>query len=377
MRRARKKPEVVQEPLLFDLGTDRVTEVTNKRGPIVSALMKSIRLAREEDAAYWMLALLRGGQDRAYLGRRCFGSSCEDNLSLQAIEMGSELAAKPPKAEMPYLYSVIASSRGLKWWAPLAKAYTLARCETYEATARPFERETVERLEALCLEALQRKSFVDFFRAYRELKKERQKNLRTVGRVVEIGKASDIPEAQRLAAAMEGNLWQIATRESNAIWQLVWVLCEGPFPGSAEPLDLTGAEQTIARAEARWAAQNLEPVPGWALDGIHTIGSDARFAGTWIGLRNCVEMYQCYGRLDPADPGILVREGERQRRSKGRWPILVQSFTNPAVTYSIEPMGDELTCTCPAFPWRFKRGTNECKHIKKVLDDQPDLLEGV
>ena len=31
MRRAKKKSEVVQEPLLFDLGTDRVAEVTRGR----------------------------------------------------------------------------------------------------------------------------------------------------------------------------------------------------------------------------------------------------------------------------------------------------------------------------------------------------------
>jgi hypothetical protein len=337
--------------------------------------MKAIRLQREEDAVYWMMALFRGGQDRAYLGRRCFGSSCEDNLTLQATEMGSELAQKPAKAELPYLQSVIASSRGLKWYAPVAAPYTLARCEAHENTARPFQRESVERLEELCRESLQQRQFVAFFIPYRELKKERQRNLRLVGELVEIGKASDIPEARRLATAMAPHLWQCATRETNPVWQLVWILCSGPFPGSAEPLDLTGAEQTIARAETRWAAENLEPVPGWALDGIHTIGSDARFAGTWIGLRNCVEMYQRYGRLDPADAGILVREGERQRRSKGRWPILVQSFTNPAVTYSIEPMGDELTCTCPAYRWRFGRGEPGCKHVRRLLEENPGILD--
>jgi replication-associated recombination protein RarA len=68
-----------RELFLFDVGQDRVADVTERRGQIVSGLMKAIRLQREEDAAYWMLALLRGGQDRAYLGRRCFGSACEDN----------------------------------------------------------------------------------------------------------------------------------------------------------------------------------------------------------------------------------------------------------------------------------------------------------
>ncbi len=79
---------------------------------------------------------------------------------------------------------------------------------------------------------------------------------------------------------MAPHLWQVATRENNLVWQLVWVLMHGPFPGSRDPVGLTGAEQVIARAEERWAQPNLEPVPGWALDGIHVTGNDERFAGT-------------------------------------------------------------------------------------------------
>jgi hypothetical protein len=375
MRRARQKPKRAQEPLLFDLGTDRVAEVTQRRGQIVSALMKAIRLAREEDAVYWMLALLRGGQDRSYLGRRCFGSACEDNFNLQAIEMGAELARKPAEVELPFLQSVIASSRGPKWYWPMAKAYTVGRCQPYEAP-RVFEHTSVAELEALCREALRQRQFVPFFAAYRELKRERKKNLGIVTELVALAKASPIEEARRLATAMAPHLWQCATRETNPVWQLVWILCEGPFPGSNAPVDLTGAEQTIARAEERWGQAVLEPVPSWVLDGVHTSGDDERFAGTWRGLRNMVAMYERYGRLSPEDPGILVRAGEGGRRRKGRWPIIFRSCTHPQVTYQVEPAGDELRCSCPAFFGRFQRGQSDCQHIRQVLAENPDLLEG-
>jgi hypothetical protein len=121
----------------------------------------------------------------------------------------------------------------------------------------------------------------------------------------------------------------------------------------------------------------LEPVPSFYLDGVHTIGNDERFAGTWRGLKNCLAMYERYGRLSPEDEGIIVKAGEGGRHRKGLWPILVRSFTNPTITYSIEPMGDELTCTCPAFRWRFKRGQSDCQHIRQVLAENPGLLEGV
>jgi hypothetical protein len=72
----------------------------------------------------------------------------------------------------------------------------------------------------------------------------------------------------------------------------MWVLCRGPFRGSAAPVNLAGLDALIAEAEERWAAPDLEPVPAWALDGIHTTGSDPRFAGNWAGLRNLVAMYE-------------------------------------------------------------------------------------
>ena len=357
---------------LFDIGNDRVAEVSQKRGQLVSWLMKSIRLAREEDAVYVMLALLRGGQERGYLGRRCFGSSAEDSLSIQAMELGSELARRPPKAELPYLQSVIASSRGPKWYWPMAKAYTIGRCEAYEGR-RVFEDKTELELEQLCRVSLREQQFVPFFVAYRELKKERKRNLGIVGELVEIGKASPIPEAQRLAAAMAPHLWQCATRETNPVWQLVWILSEGPFAHSGDPVDLTGADQTIAAAEARWAKPDLEAVPSWALDGVHTTGNDERFAGTWAGLRNCVAMYAKYGRLAPEDDGVLIKTGTVvTRKQRGIWPAIVQSLTHPSESYEIEPDEDgNLRCSCPAFLWKVRKNGSDCKHLRAFKAQNP------
>ena len=363
-------------PTLFAMPPDRAGEVNQKRGAIVSALMKSIRLAREEDACYWLLALLRGGQERSYLGRRCFGSSAEDSLSIQAMEMGSELARRPPKAELPYLQSVIASSRGPKWYWQIGKAYTIGRCDAYEGQ-RVLEDKTVQELEQLCRVSLRDKQFVPFFVAYRELKKERKRNMGLVGELIEAGQASPIPEAHRLAAAMAPHLWQVSTKENNPVWQLVWILMHGPFPGSGDPVDLTGAAEVIARAEARWARPNLEPVPSWALDGIHVTGNDERFAGTWAGLRNMVAMYQRYGRLAPEDDGVLIKTGTVvTRKRRGIWPVIVPSTANPSESYEIEPDGDALRCTCQGYFWQSRRGIFSCRHIKKFLAENAEVLGG-
>jgi hypothetical protein len=261
------------------------------------------------------------------------------------------------------------------WYALLAKNDTPGRCQAYKAP-RAFEHQTVGELEVICRESLQRKPSVPFFAAYRELERERQKNLGIVKELVAIGKASPIEEARRLANAMAPHIWQCTTRESNPVWQMVWILCEGPFPGSNDPVDLTGAEQTIARAEERWAAPELEEVPSWCRDGVHVSGDDERFAGTWAGLRNCVAMYAKYGRLSPDDEGVLIKAGTVvTRRRKGLWPVLVESMTEPGVLYEVEPDGDELRCSCPAYRWQFGRGEPGCKHVRRLLEENPGILD--
>jgi len=363
-------------PFLFDVGDDRVAAVTEKRGKCVSALMKSIRLGRTEDSAYWMLALLRGGQDRAYLGRRCFGSACEDSLSIPAMEIGADLAKQPAKASLPYLQSAIASSRGLKWYSPIGKRYTLARCEAYEGL-RIWEDKTNDELMRIGETALERKAFVPFFVAYRELKTQRKWNIALLKKLLEAGVQSGIPEAVRLARVIGPNLWQCATRENNPVWQLMWVLCHGPFPGSLDPVNLEGTPEIIERAEARWAAPEIEAIPSWALDGVHTTGDDERFAGTWAGLRNCVAMFERYGRLSPDDEGVLIKAGHPvTKRSKGMWPVSVESETHPGVFYDLEPDGDEFRCSCPEYHWQSRKGVYRCSHLQRFLAANPTAMGG-
>jgi hypothetical protein len=88
-------PELAREYARFAV---KVEAVLAQRSEIVSTL-EDIRLGREEDAVFWMLRLPRRGGSR--YRRRCFGSC--GNLSLQPIEMGSELIRRPSR-HSEYLY---------------------------------------------------------------------------------------------------------------------------------------------------------------------------------------------------------------------------------------------------------------------------------
>ncbi len=313
MQRKRKRtqpqepPRLVEKSLFPEMArsTEKRMAVLAQRGPIVSALIKSIRLGLERDAQYWTTALLRAGVDPRYLGYRCFGSACEDNLSLQAIEMGSELARRPPRhAEEPYYCSVLASCRGLKWFDPAHSAYLLSLADVWQAP-RDLRKVPEEEILAAAAVALQSRNLLALAKCHRELAERRHGGFLLVDLLLAAAVGREAP-VQRLAAVCTRHKWLVVAREMNPVLQLMWTLCRGPFPGCEEPIPLDGLDALRREAEARWAAPTLEPVPAWCLDGVHTEGTDGRFAGDWPGVRNMIAMFACYGRLDPADPGILI-----------------------------------------------------------------------
>ncbi len=287
----------------------KLEAVLTRRGEVVSALMKSIRLQREADAVYWMKALLDSGVDRGYLGRRCFGSACEDSLSLVAMEMGSGLVLRPSRRnDLPYFESVLASCRAVKWYTPVGSEYTLARCATWEAP-RVYRDKTDSELLEIATTALDREDPLLLMQVHRELHARRRGGFVFVDLLVAAAQGRETP-VQRLAALCARHRWLIVKWELNPVWQLIWVLCRGPFAGSEDPVSLDGLDRLLTEVAQRWEMPDLEPIPAWCLDGVHTVGNDERFAGTWRGLRNMLAMYARYGRIDPADGGILVRPVE-------------------------------------------------------------------
>ncbi len=87
-------------------------------------------------------------------------------------------------------------------------------------------------------------------------------------------------------------------------------------------------------------------------------------------------MYTKYGRLSPDDEGVLIKAGTVvTRRRKGLWPVLVESRTTPGESYEVEPDGDALSCSCPAYRRRFRRGDPSCQHVKRLLEENPGILD--
>jgi len=130
----------------------------------------------------------------------------------------------------------------------------------------------------------------------------------------EVGEQTAEPVARRLAAIIRRQYgWLGASREKNHLWQLLWTLACQPLESAGRVPDPAEFRALRERAEERLRGE-LEPVPGWARNGIHTGGRDPRFAGSWEGLRNMIAMYQRDGVLDPSRPGVLLHEGQRIRR---------------------------------------------------------------
>ena len=283
----------------------KIAVVLGQRGQIVSAFMKNLRLGREADAMYWFTALFRSGVDRGYLSRRCFGSAAEDSLSLQALEMGCDLARRPERhSEWPLYQSIVASARGLKWYSPIGAGYIIALSEVWQGP-REFRTASEAEVLAIASDALGSRNVFALAKCHRELAERRRGGFELLDLLLAAASRRESP-IQRLAAVCTQLKWLVVTREINPVLQLVWTLCRGPFPGCEAPVSLDGLDRLHREVEARWAAPELEPIPAWCLDGLHTSGTDRRFAGDWPGCRNMCAMFAAYGRLDPADPGILI-----------------------------------------------------------------------
>jgi len=89
---------------------------------------------------------------------------------------------------------------------------------------------------------------------------------------------------------------------------------------------------------------------------------------------NMILMFREYGRVDPADEGIMFRT------KGGVWkPVIkpagggvfqVQSQTDPKEFYEVL-LGEKNTCTCPGHVYR----QVDCKHIKHAIEELPFRME--
>ena len=294
------------------------------RGPFASAYMKAVRLNRPEDAIYWLTVMHQGHAGDNYLRRRIFGSAGEDNVDTWPTRLCERLFNEPPTLETLLWAGAYALSLGTKWYElPDGQEYTRMRASAGLAGHPNLKRgldahaKYKAALEAGDVEA-----------AYWWLDEGLVRETPPwpfYTLAADRGDQSPEPVTNSLAKIIRRQHgWLGPARKTHLLKQLIWAVCRKPLASAGRRPDEAAFKLLMKAAAKRLARGAVEPVPSWARDGVHVAGSDPRFAGSWEGCLNMVEMYQRYGRLDVADPGITLLEGgpppvsERVRRERAR-----------------------------------------------------------
>jgi len=273
----------------------------------VSALMKSIRLRRVEDALYWLGVMFTARAGLPYLRRRVFSSSGEDNCDIWVMEHSERLLLDQAERLDTFAYATYLACLGTKWYElPDAIEYTEVRARAAEATHPRMPYYTAQALSNRYAKALAIGDVDDAFWCIAEGKTLEVRMASFYHLAAEAGLKAPDEGTRRLAAIVQRQLaWLGLSREKNHLWQLVWALSRRPLASTNRQPNQTEFAHLWRAAQAR-LARPLERPPSWALDGIHTTGHDPRFAGTVAGTRNMIQMFERDGRIDPARPGVTL-----------------------------------------------------------------------
>ena len=288
----------------------------------LSALVKSIRIRRVDEAVYWLVYLdtFKEKQYRFRTARRLLIGSAEDGLSIPVMEMiaDSFRTISKPETDLWYLVSeAIRICRLPNWWSPETGGpdyiyHSLIGERAWKYKEWDYRLKTLEHEITRAIEHGDKAMALGAVAAYASLQKaERVGATRQAEFLLQLAEERAHDLAIRLCKV---HLSQKTTLsgDNNFISQSVWHLAGGVSP-VAENLELvTIGECNEALERARKAWRRPHRIPTWCLDGVHSAGNDTRFMGMLPEMYACCKAFEKYGRLDPADkwcPEFFVWDG--------------------------------------------------------------------
>ena len=278
----------------------------------LSALVKSLRIRRPEEAAYWLHYLHRISQDqqqRFRVARRLLQGAAEDSLSIPVMEKCVSNFRMLQKKDMELEYWVAEALRICKvpnWWDSGTGGHDYIYTSLLGWRAMFYEHdwnhqtETVKKRLEEAVEAKVKIAVAKWVCAFDKCKDVKLGTSRQAEFILELAKKYSSDYAGRL---MEVHLSQRSALsvDNNFICQALWYLAGGqcPVAEKIEPVTERECCELIENVTDRW--KNPQPIPGWCCDGIHCAGNDPRFAGILAQMYAVCKAFEHYGRIDPND----------------------------------------------------------------------------
>ena len=290
----------------------------------LSALVKTIRLRRTEEAIYWLLYVdsfpdekVKNGRFR--LGRRIFVSCCEDGMSVAVMEAVTKMLWPMTKRTTPLVQlatEVVRICKVPNWWDPSTGGPDYMRHGylghlRYVVRSKERDREVLKQAIVDGIAAQDKAGAMGAIDAITgawdqtnldfNLWSHRHTPMScglTADFLLAIARERKCELAERLAGIHVKSKSALSD-DSNFLYHAAWHMAGGECP-VAQAIDTVDPHEVTALLEAareKW--EHPEPIPRWCCDGVHSSGDDRRFAGLWPEMFAVCQARAFYGRLDP------------------------------------------------------------------------------
>lgn len=279
----------------------------------VSALVKSIRLRRTEDAITWLLTLWSFPTLRRRITRRVLISSAEDSISPELIGAVVGWYNGPHRQSFLHAAREVCRICGTpSWWAIPAGHDMMFSWKRAEAIAERVHTNSLDAALMMLDRAIARKYLLGGLGVFmRASLLPDFSNVRIVSALCPWVEQLNDERVTKLFDSWRQVAPELG-RDTNLSGLLVFLLLGGRVPEVSVPdikdpsVQLTAKSPQCVQLTANGAGAALQP-PAWANDGIHARADgpiDRRFAGVLSNFVAMCRAYDFYGRLDPSDPWL-------------------------------------------------------------------------
>lgn len=306
----------------------RLTEKPNF-AQALSGLVKCIRIRNLPEAAYWLKYCwsfndrLPGAQFRTV--RRLLIGSAEDGHSIAVMEEVSKNFSQLLAKVVPFrdvLAQLIHICSIANWWHPdtggpqyiydgmlAARQLLYAGLEKRVFTLEQYCHHGVADSLGYCLENLKRSIAKDdrIGSLYWVQRAAPFKGwgLAIANTLLEIAINKGHEPAQQLMEHIYLPHSKALANDNNFLCQAAWLLSGGysPVIDQIEPVTPAQVDDLLEQLES----MPIHAIPEWCCDGVHCIGNDVRYLGTWDRMNAVCCQYAHYERVSPDDPWLERR----------------------------------------------------------------------
>jgi hypothetical protein len=287
-------------------------------------MVKSIRLRRVEDAIYFLVYLdqfppnekLSQKAARFRVARRILIGAAEDGMSLSVMEAVAGKFKLLCKLDTPlvYLAAEIVRLTGIpNWWVPATSGhdYILTSLIGFRQNVLYRTVNDPETAKGLLRRAVVEKDRATAIGAVCLLGAIGIGSTRQAEFLMSIAQEMNHETAIRLLRIHLGVRSALAG-DNNYLCLAAWWLAggESPVADQIEPVTAAEVNELLDRARARW--EHPEPIPEWAVDGVHCSGRDRRYCGVLSDMAAVCAAYNKFGNISPEnrwEPGFFVLDG--------------------------------------------------------------------